>query len=225
MKKLVDKSIDPADAIAALQAGGMTLAQAQRAFNGIFIIGAHKGVPVSLDITTLIEPLVLAEQLHILGLLDGREEDYDKQTITIPNLAAINAQVAEQLTVPAGLVAFITAVELVTPADKGGTPAINWHCSLWTDRAATPSPYGQPYHNTPLSATPNGDTFYDEFSSFGPAIGGPESGTPPTNKPVALRLPAGAVLTFVATNLTAAATADMVCTAKLYGYIGKSLVA
>jgi len=218
MKKLVDKSIDPADAIAALQAGGMTLAQAQRAFNGIFIIGAHKGVPVSLDITTLIEPLVLAEQLHILGLLDGREEDYDKQTITIPNLAAINAVVTESLIVPAGEVWFVTAVELATPADAGGTPAINWSCSLWTDRAATPSPFGQPFRAAAYSNTPGGGTVYDEFVP-------PANWWAATNKPVVLRLPAGAVLTFVATNLTAAATANMACTAKLYGYIGKSLVA
>lgn len=215
--RLANQVIDPADAIAALQAGGMTLAQAQRAFNGVFIIGAHKGVPVSLDITTLIEPLVLAEQQHILGLLDGREEDYDKQTITIPKGAVANAQVAEQLTVPAGLVAFITAIQLVTPADQGGTPAINWHCSLWTDRAATPSPYGQPFHAAPLSNSPGGGTFWDEFVP-------PANWWAATNKPVVLRLPAGAVLTFVATNLTADATADMVCTARLYGYIGKSLV-
>lgn len=217
-RKLVNQVIDPADAIAALQAGAMTFAQAQRAFNGVFIVGKHKGVPVSLDITTLVEPLVLAEQLHILGLLDGREEDYDKQTITIPSGAAKDAQVAEQLTVPAGLVAFITAVELVTPADQGGTPAINWHCSLWTDRAATPSAYGQPFHVAALSNSPGGGTFWDEFVP-------PANWWAATNKPVVLRLPAGTVITFVATNLTAAATANMACTARLYGYIGKSLVA
>jgi len=124
----------------------------------------------------------------------------------------------EQLTVPSGEVWYVTAIELTTPADQGGTPAINWRCSLWTDRSATPSEYGQAFHAAALSNSPNGATWYDEFHQLGPSIA-------VANKPVALRLPAGAVITFVATNLNAAATANMACTGKLYGYIGKALVA
>jgi len=217
-RRLVDKTITAQDIARALQTGSITTAQAQQMFNGVMPIGDYKGYAAVLDLDLLVkQPLVLAEQLHILGILDGREEDYDKQTITIPSGAAVNAQVAEQLTVPDGEVWFVTAIELSTPADQGGTPAINWYCSLWTDRSATPSQYGQPFHSTPLSNTPNGGTWYDEFHSFAPSIA-------VGNKPVALRLPAGTVITFVATNLTAAATANMACTGKLYGYIGKALV-
>ena len=220
MKKLVDKTINPADAVAACQAGAMTWAQAQQAFNGVFIIGKHEGAPVILDITTLIEPLVLAEQLHILGVLDGREEDYDLQTIRIPNGAAIGASVKERLTVPAtDGVWFITAVELITPADQGGTPTLNWRCSLWADRATTPDTDGQAFRRSgqEFSASPGGGTGYDEFVP-------PANWWAARNKPVMLRLPAGAVITAVATNTVAAATANMDCTLRLYGFIGKALV-
>lgn len=220
MKKLVDKTIDPADAVAACAAAAMTWAQAQRAFNGVFVIGKHKGEATILDITTLVEPLVLAEQQHILGLLDGREEDYDLQTITIPKDAVADASVRERLTVPAGEVWFITAVELTTPADQGGTPTLNWRCSLWTDRAATPDPDGQAFRalGEEFSNSPGGGTGYDEFVP-------PANWWAARNKPVMLRLPAGTVITAVATNTGAKATANMDCTLRLYGFIGKSLVA
>lgn len=219
MKKLVDKTIDPADAVAACQAGAMTWAQAQRSFNGVFIIGKHKGEPVALDITTLIEPLVLAEQLHILGVLDGREEDYDLQTIRIPNGAKNGASVRERLTVPATEVWFVTSVALTTPADQGGTPTLNWRCSLWTDRAATPDTDGQAFRRSgqEFSASPGGGTGYDEFVP-------PANWWAARNKPVMLRLPAGAVITAVATNTVADAIANMDCQLALYGFIGKALL-
>ncbi|GAI50603.1 unnamed protein product, partial [marine sediment metagenome] len=83
---------------------------------------------------------------------------------------------------------------------------------------------GQPYHLVPVSNTPVGATFDDEFSCIAPIIGGPAPAAPPTNKPVMLRLPAGTVITFVAINLAVVATAAMVCTGSVFGYIGKSLV-
>lgn len=224
-KRLVSKVVTQQDIVKALMAGDITFAQAQAMYNGVIPIGDYKGAAAALDVDLLVkQPLVHAEGLHVLGILDGREEDYDLQTITIPNGAGINAAVAESLTVPIDEVWFILAMELFTPADVGGTPAINWHNSLWTDRAATPSIYGQPYHLVPLSNTPFGQTVWEEFHSAAPWMGGPEPGAPPTNKLYPLRLPGGTVLTFVAINLTALATGNMACTAKLYGYIGKALV-
>jgi len=201
-----------------LQAGSYTTAQIQQMFPGVIPMGDYKGYGALWDIDKAVkQPLVLAEQLHILGILDGREEDYDLQTIRIPTGSVAGAEVRETLEVPSGEVWYVTAVVLTTPADQGGTPAINWRCSLWTDRAATPDSAGQAFHAANLSNTPNGGTWTDEFHALGPSIA-------LANKPCALRLPAGTVITAVATNLNAAATANMDCTLALYGFIGKPLV-
>lgn len=218
-QRLVNKAISPQELARALAAGDITFAEAQQMYSGVIPIGDYKGGAAAFDIDLMVkQPLVEAEQKHILGILDGREEDYDKQTITIPEDAAKNSVVAEDLTVPDSEVWYVTVVELTTPADAGGRPAINWHCSLWTDRAETPSTYGQPFHSDPLShAGGLGDTWYDEFHPGSPFFAA-------TNYPVMLRLPAGTVITFTAKCLNASATADMDCTAKLYGFIGKPLV-
>ncbi len=205
-----------------LQSGSYSTAQIQQMFPGVIPMGDYKGYGALWDIDLAVkQPLVAAEQLHILGILDGRLEGHDLVTVTIPNGALANAVFRGSLVVPAGQVWFVTAVETVTPADDGGTPAINWACSLWTDPAATPDPAGQPFHAIPKSATPAGDTFLDEFHWTAMRD---LAAVVETNKPVALRLPAGAVITAIATNLTLPATGDMDCTLALYGYIGRPLV-
>jgi len=220
-KKLVDKTIGPAEIVRALQAGNITTAQAQQMFNGVMPIGDYKGAAAILDLDALVkQPLVLAEQLHILGVLDGREEDYDLQTLTIPNGALVNTTLTGDIPeggVPSGEVWYIGAVVITLPADAGGTPTGNWHCSLWTDRAASPSPYGQPFHATDLNFSPGGGTQYDEFTY-------PGNWWALTNKQVPLRLPAGAKLTFRVVNTGAVATGNMACTCAIYGWIGKALV-
>lgn len=201
-----------------LQAGSYTVAQVQQMFPGSIPIGDYKGYGALWDIDKAVkQPLVLAEQLHILGILDGREEDYDLQTVTIPNASAANAQVSGSLTVPSGEVWYVNAIETVLPADAGGSPTANWHCSLWTDRAATPSTYGQPFHAAAFNFGPGGGTQWDEFTS-------PANWWAATNKPMLLRLPAGTVITLVVTNAGAVATAQMDCTLQLFGFIGKPLV-
>lgn len=216
-RKLVNKIINPAEFVRALQAGGMTLAQAQAVFNGMWLIGKYKGVPASLDIDTLVEPLIQAEQLHILGILDGRVEDHDLVTVTIPLGALANAALTGTLTVPAGEVWFINAVRMVTPADNGGSPTVNWHCSLWPDPAATPSVFGQPFHAAAINFTPGGGTQWDEF-------GIPATIWDAANKPMMLRLPGGTVITFTVVNAGAVALGAMACTLALFGSIGKPLV-
>jgi hypothetical protein len=185
---------------------------------GFLPLGEYKGEVRFFDLDLLVnEPLVLAEQLHILGLLDGREEDYDLQTLTIPNAAAIGAQVTSDIEVPSGEVWFISALEMVLPADAGGTPTMNWHCDLWTDRSVTPSTYGQPFHAAAVSFSPGGGTQWDEFTY-------PGNWWAATNKQCPLRLPAGKKITFVVTNTVAVATAAMTCIGRVYGWIGKKLV-
>ena len=219
---VVNREISPDEAarvvIRAMQTGTYTIAQIQQMFPGFMLIGNYKGYGAILDIDKLVcQPLVKAEAMHILGILDGREEDYDLQTVRIPTGSVAGASARGKLTVPTGEVWFVSAMRLTTPADQGGTPAINWRCSLWTDRLATPDADGQAFHADSLSNTPVGGAWTDEFYAEAPgiAIG---------NKGALLRLPGGSVITAVATNLAAAATGNMDCTLALYGYVGKPLV-
>jgi len=77
-----------------LQAGSYTTAQIQQMFPGVIPMGDYKGYGALWDIDKAVkQPLVLAEQLHILGILDGREEDYDLQTIRIPTGSVAGAEV------------------------------------------------------------------------------------------------------------------------------------
>ena len=184
---------------------------------GYLPIGNYKGIPAFWDLDKAVnQPLVHAEQLHVLGILDGREEDYDLQTITIPNGSAIGAVVTESLTVPTGEVWFINAVRLVTPADAGGRANINWRCSLWTDRLAAVAA-GQLFTALGYGGVAGG-AWWDEFHAGAPFIA-------PNNKNYPLRLPAGTIITFQATNTLAIATGAMACTGALFGWIGKALVA
>jgi len=201
-----------------LMAGTYTTAQVQQMFPGSIPIGDFKGYGALWNIDMAVkQPLVQAEQSHILGILDGREEDYDLQTVSIPLGAVANAIVAGDLEVPSGEVWYVNAVRIVLPADHGGSPSANWHCSLWTDRAATPSAYGQPFHAAVVNFTPGGGIQDDEFSP-------PANWWGLTNNPVLLRLPSGTVITFTVQNTGAVATAQMDCTIRLFGFVGKTLV-
>ena len=211
----MDKTIDP---IKALQAGNLTTAAAQQMYNGVIPIGDYKGVASILDLDALVkQPLVEAEQKHILGILDGREEDYDLQTLSIVLNEGIGTAHVAALTVPAGEVWYVNVVRGYVPATVGMTVLFQWYCSLWTDRAVTPSGYGQPFYAAPQTNVAGGPYTYDaEFDEQGPiwAV---------TNKHVALRLPAGTILScgFV----TASALGEAIdCLFQVFGFIGKALV-
>lgn len=214
MKKIVDKTIDP---IRAMQAGNLTTAQAQQMFNGVMPVGDYKGVASIWDLDKAVkQPLALAEQLHVLGVLNGGTEDFDKQTVAVA--VAVGAYTGT-LVVPAGQVWYLTAIESILPPSAGvNVISGNWYCSLWPDPAETPSPLGQPFHATAFDFGAGGGTQFDEFSS--PAVWWVI-----TNKPYPIRLPGGTVLTFVATNVGVAALAAAVSAVfNLYGFIGKALV-
>ena len=215
--RVVDKTISPLQALTSVNPLTATEGRSRGSL-GVLPIGYYRGEAAFWDLDKAVaQPLVHAEQLHILGLLDGREEDYDLQTLTIPNGAAVGAVLTGELEVPSGEVWFISAIEMVLPADAGGTPTMNWHCDLWTSRLATPSPYGQAFHNNAVNLSPGGGTNWDEFTY-------PGNWWAATNKQVPLRLPAGTKLTFVATNTVAVATGAMNCIGRIYGWIGKKLV-
>ncbi len=214
-KKLVDKTISPAEIMRALAAGDITFAQAQQMYNGVIPIGDYKGAAAALDIDKLVkQPLVWPEQLYVLGNLDGATEDTDLQTITVPAGALATAVVGETLTVPTGEVWYINAVVGTCLADATGTIVYNWRCSLFPDAAG--NPLGGVYH-TNWIATPLGPQF-DEFSAIATlfAVG---------NKPMPLRLPAGATISGELMNAAGAAAATGVAgTLQLYGWRGKPLV-
>jgi len=218
MQKLVDKTISPLQ-LTTLTPASVTQGRATNTW-GVIPIGNYKGAAAFLDLDKLAnQPLVLAEQLHILGILDGREEDYDLQTITTVLAEAIGTIHTAQLTVPAGVVWFLNAVEMVVPVSGGANAyTANWRCSLWPDRALVPSPNGQAFLAADFNPGVGGGTQWDEFGVV-PLLWAA------TNKPQTLRLPGGTVLTVSFTNTLAVAAAAVNCLFRVYGYIGKALVA
>jgi len=223
MRKLVDKTLSPAEIAKALQTGTITIAQAQAMYNGVIPIGDYKGIAAILDLDKLVvQPLVNAELAHILGILDGREENHDLLTLTTVVGAAspIGTVLSGSLTVPAGEVWFISAVETYVNCTGVANGLVgNWRCSLWPDRAATPSEAGQSFHPAAglVVAAAATLTTLDEFGPIATAW-------VITNKVSLLRLPAGAVITFVLVTTTAEVDVAAASTLKLYGSVGKPLV-
>ncbi len=221
-QKLVDKTIMPQETgPMPLQLSGLTVAQAMQNRLGVYMLGGYKGQTVFVDLDKLVnEPLVDVEMKHILGILDGREEDYDLKTLTPAIASPIGTALSGSLTVPAGQVWYINAVQIKLDTTGAAHGLVgNWRCSLWPDRAATPSEAGQPFHATDLVQAANGTTTWlDEF--------GPIAVTwQITNKTPLLRLPAGTMITFTLVTTTAIVDLAVANTLKLYGFVGKKLVA
>lgn len=215
--RVIDNTVRPLTTITSIAPAGV-IPDVSRA--GVIPVGNYKGVPAFWDLDKAVnQPLVWAEQQHILGILDGREEDYDLQTLGITLAEAIGTIHSAALTVPAGQVWYVNCVETIIAA-SGGANIIeaNWRCSLWTDRAATPSTAGQLFHAANFNFGVGGGTQDDEFS-VAPAL------FAIANKQPLLRLPAGAIVTVTFVNTTAVAAATVNCTFGLHGFIGKLLVA
>lgn len=223
MKKLVDKTISPADLVKALQAGNITIAQAQTMYNGVLPIGDYKGVAAILDLDLLVkQPLVDAEQKHILGILDGREEDYDLVTLTtvVGATSPIGTLLTGSLAVPAGEVWFINAIQTYINCTGAANGLVgNWRCSLWPDRAVTPSDAGQSFHPVAGLIVAAGATL-TTLDEFGPIA----TAWVVTNKVPLLRLPGGAVITFTLVTTTAQVDVAAASTLQLKGSVGKPLV-
>ena len=132
----VDKTIGPAEIVRALQAGSITIAQAQAMYNGAIPIGDYNGIAAIFDLDALVkQPLVWAEQQHILGILDGREEDYDLQTLTPTAGEAIGTNHDASLTVPTGEVWYLSDVQGEVPNTALCSLDYQWFCDLWPDHA------------------------------------------------------------------------------------------
>jgi len=181
-------------------------------------IGNYKGNAAWFDLDKLAnQPLVQAEMLHIEGILDGREEDYDLQSLSTVLGEAAGTSHSAPLTVPAGKAWWISCIAVTLPA-SGGANIIegNWFVSSWVDRVGSLG-HGQPFHNAFFNFGVGGGIQYDEFGPVTPlwALG---------NKASMLRLPAGTVITFVINNTTAAAAGAVTATLQVYGFTTTMLV-
>ena len=222
--KLVDKTITPQQILQALQAGSITTAQAQQMFNGVMPVGDYKGAAAILDLDLLVvQPLVNAELAHILGILDGRLEGTDLVTLTtiVGATSPVGTVLTGALTVPEGEVWFINTVETYVNCTGAANGLVgNWRCSLWPDRATTPSEAGQSFHPAAGLVAAAGATL-TTLDEFGPIA----TAWVITNKVPLLRLPAGAIITFTLVTTTAQVDVAAASTLKLYGSVGKPLVA
>lgn len=214
-KRVTDKTVNPQTLVNITPAD---VSQGGYGRMGVIPIGYYKGSAAFLDLDKMNnQPLVWAEQLHILGILDGREEDYDKQTIAIAADEATETAHPAQLTVPAGEVWYINSVQTWTYQTIANSIGYNWYCSLWTDRLGALG-YGQAFHGTERNRGIGGPfTNDDEFGPIPIALD-------VLNKGALLRAPAGTVFTVVFTNRTAVGEAGS-CIFRLLGFIGKLLVA
>lgn len=178
------------------------------------VYDSKNGVWVGLPIEAMVEALVQAEQVHITGILDGREESHDLATITTPLGALATYTDRKRLTVPSGEIWIVTCMEETIGVDPvpGAILTGNWRNSKWTDRSTTPDTDGQAFH----AANQVGNVFA-EFHPGAPFMA-------VTNKQTPLRLPGGTVITFHLANTGGVASAAITSTLQLYGYIGKILV-
>jgi len=191
---------------------------------GFLPIGVYKGQAAFWDLDKAVnQPLVEAEQQHILGILDGREADYDLLTLTtvVGATSPIGTVLTDTLTVPAGLVFFISGVLTNVNAVGAANGLVgNWRCSLWPSREDPAHSAGQSFHPAAglIAAAGALTTTADEFGPWAPALA-------LGNKVPLLRLPAGAKITFTVTTTTAQVNVATASTLQLFGTVGKLLVA
>ncbi len=218
-QRKADKTIRPLTTLTNLTPATVTGGVAINAL-GRLPIGVYKGAAAFWDLDKAVnQPLVQAEQQHILGILSGREAAYDLVNIAIAAADPIGTSHTGTITVPTGELWFVNAVEGYSPANGAGAQVgFNWYCSLWTDRVGALG-HGQAFHGAEqVSAINTAQTITDDFHYVGAVWA-------VTNKPVMLRLPAGTVLTAIFTTRGGATVPATPCTFSVFGYMGKILVA
>ncbi len=226
-QKTVDKTVRPMT-LTSLTPALATAGQASGLLGNV-PIGVYKGAAAFWDLDLAVnQPNVLAEQQYILGILDGREEDYDLQTLTVPLLAVAGTALTGTLTVPTGELWYVNCIRLNCPGDVTAGYTLNWACSLWTDRIGAAA-VGQTFRTAAMAlasagiathTAPGGGAIQqlDEFGEIATAWA-------ITNKTPLLRLPAGTIITFTVLSDTAAPTVATACTLSVHGAMAKVLVA
>ena len=201
--KIINKSITPQQA-----ATNMTPDQVTRAGLGLVVIGVYKGQPAFFDLDKLVnQPLVSAEKTYALNRIDER----DKVEVTLGAGAAVDSSGRESIIVQPGEVWYLNQLVADAPAVDGGGAylAVNFRVSFWPDLATTPDTDGKAYW--PVDKEPKGTPVTLELPAQG------ELGEE-------LRLPAGSIITLVATVKGAALAADTTASLIPYGRKGKVLV-
>jgi len=215
-QRVVNKAITPQQILQALQAGSITIAQAQQMFNGVMPIGDYKGIAAIFDLDLLVnQPLVQAERLYALDKLDAR----DIVTAAVPIGTLLAAVIrARSTAVPVGEVWYINRATINIPAQTGaeGIVQANFRISSWAipdvRAGLVADADGRAYWPADLG-TAAVDAFVVDFPAQG------ELGEE-------LRLVAGDVITLVATVTTAnIATVAKDTTLTFWGRKGKLLVA
>ena len=217
-EKMVDKTVRPLTSLTNLTPANITGGKATNQLGNI-PIGVYKGAAAFWDLDKAVnQPLVVAEQQHVMGILSGREEDYDLQTANPILAEAIGTAHIVQLTVPTGELWYVQGIRTTVPASGGVSQyGTNWYCSLWTDRVGALG-YGQPFWGAEQLHVVGGAVVDDEFGVAPLAFA-------ISNKQGVLRAPAGTVFTFIVTTRTLACDLAVAVTFGVWGYLGKFLVA
>jgi len=183
---------------------------------GVLPIGVFKGQAAFWDLDKAVNlPLAWIEQQHILGILDGREEDYDLQTLVVPQGSGVDWTRRERLTVPTGEVFYLNAVRLTAPDGGTGNINCNWRCSIWPSREDPADEDGQRFLNTAIE----NDVSLVEFGPIATAWA-------VENQVPLLRLPAGSKLTLTAViSVAATDSGEQNATLELFGFRTRALVA
>jgi len=201
---------------------------------GFLPIGVYRGQAAFWDLDKAVnQPLVEAEKQYILGVFDGRERDYDWLRITVADGAAVGAAARDRLTVPSGQVWYVHAVTVEHTDDHAtGVVDVNWRCSLWPSRQDPADDDGQAFYGTAKAAATGVALPVQPALFYTGALGTAFTATPPAatnyelqNKDVSLRLPAGTTITLTTNVTTIIDGDDVVVDLRVYGYVGKLLVA
>ncbi len=226
-QRVVDKTVRPMTTLTSLTPALVTGGQAYGLI-GNLPIGYYKGSAAFWDLDLAVnQPNVMAEQEHILGILDGREEDYDLQTLTVALLSVAGTALTGTLTVPTGELWYVNCIRLDCPGDATAGFTMNWACDLWTDRIGAAAA-GQPFRTAAVALASAGIATHvapaggaiqqlDEFGEIATAW-------LVTNKTPLLRLPGGTIITFTLLTDTAAPTVATACTLSVHGAMAKILV-
>ncbi len=166
-QRVVDKTISPLQVLQALQAGTLTIAQAQAMYTGVMPVGDYKGLAAILDLDLLVnQPLILAEKQWAEDILDSRNA---VATVSIPIGTVVGAVVvgvapAGVITVPADEVWYCTAWGVVIPVTVGytaGDLVFNFRVSSFPKVDGVDKLYASPEHLYP--ATVFGDVAAGKF--------------------------------------------------------------
>jgi len=186
------------------------LASAPPLIGGVIVGGWDNGSWRTLNLDAIAELWKLGERLRPVGKLDTR----NTVTATLAATAVIGDIATAELTVPAGELWLIQALQIISPAEtapaSGQITQVNFRISCWPDDDATPPNAAGKLFWVANRGTIAVDTYWQEFYASA-GWGDPE------NIDVPLWLVAGDKLTLYATLTGANATAALAATLTPYG--------